>query len=480
MRQKSITTNMVLNMVKGAMGVVFPLITFPYITRVLGVDAIGQYNFAASIVSYFVLIAGLGISNYAIRNGAGYRENALELETFVSQILTINILTTLLSYFLLLILVAYVDVMDSRAVILALSLQIVFKTIGVEWLYSVFEDYLFITTRSIAFQVLSLILMFALVRSQNDILWYATITVISSAGTGIVGFFHARKYCKLHLTRHPNIKKHLKPILLFFATNLTVMIYVNSDTTILGAVSGNYAVGIYSVSVKVYTLVKSILASAIVVSIPRMSALWKNKDEVAFQSLGAEIYDIFLTLVIPAIIGIILLNKEIIMLIAGPDFLDANFSLIILSVALFFCLGAGFWSQGVMIPQNRENDVFKITAVSAIANIILNFILIPLFQERAAALTTVIAEAIVFFYCRSASTKSLDFGSKKDILLKILAGCIPMILINLAVKCLISTQWIIAVLTVGLCVPLYFSIEYILGNTAVVKYKKEIMAKLQR
>ena len=480
MRQKSITTNMVLNMVKGAMGVVFPLITFPYITRVLGVDAIGQYNFAASIVSYFVLIAGLGISNYAIRNGAGYRENALELETFVSQILTINILTTLLSYFLLLILVAYVDVMDSRAVILVLSLQIVFKTIGVEWLYSVFEDYLFITTRSIAFQVLSLILMFALVRSQNDILWYATITVISSAGTGIVGFFHARKYCKLHLTRHPNIKKHLKPILLFFATNLTVMIYVNSDTTILGAVSGNYAVGIYSVSVKVYTLVKSILASAIVASIPRMSALWKNKDEVAFQSLGAEIYDIFLTLVIPAIIGIILLNKEIIMLIAGPDFLDANFSLIILSVALFFCLGAGFWSQGVMIPQNRENDVFKITAVSAIANIILNFILIPLFQERAAALTTVMAEAIVFFYCRSASTKLLDFGSKKDILLKILVGCIPMILINLAVKCLISTQWIIAVLTVGLCVPLYFSIEYILGNTAVVKYKKEIMAKLQR
>lgn len=225
---------------------------------------------------------------------------------------------------------------------------------------------------------------------------------------------------------------------------------------------------------------KSILASAIVVSIPRMSALWKNKDEVAFQSLGAEIYDIFLTLVIPAIIGIILLNKEIIMLIAGPDFLDANFSLIILSVALFFCLGAGFWSQGVMIPQNRENDVFKITAVSAIANIILNSILIPFFQERAAALTTVMAEAIVFFYCRSASTKLLDFGSKKDILLKILAGCIPMILINHAVKCLISTQWIIAVLTVGLCVPLYFSIEYILGNTAVVKYKKEIMAKLQR
>ena len=131
----------------------------------------------------------------------------LELETFVSQILTINILTTLLSYFLLLILVAYVDVMDSRAVILVLSLQIVFKTIGVEWLYSVFEDYLFITTRSIAFQVLSLILMFALVRSQNDILWYAAITVISSAGTGIVGFFHARKYCELHLTRHPNIKK---------------------------------------------------------------------------------------------------------------------------------------------------------------------------------------------------------------------------------------------------------------------------------
>lgn len=480
MIQKTITSNMILNMVKGAMGVVFPLITFPYISRVLGVDAIGQYNFASSIVSYFVLIAGLGVNTYAIRSGAGYRENKNELETFSSQILTINVLTTVLSYILLFVLVANVNVMDSRAVILVLSLQVVFKTIGVEWVYSIFEDYLFITIRSIAFQLLSLLLMFALVHSKNDILWYAAITVISSAGTGILGFFHARKYCNLNLTWHLNLKKHMTPILLFFATNLTVMIYVNSDTTILGLISGKYSVGIYSVSVKVYTLVKNILASAIVVSIPQMSASWKNRNIVGFQHLGTEIYDIFLTLVIPAIVGILLLNKEIIILIAGADFIDASYSLIILSMALFFCLGAGFWSQGVMIPMGKEKDVFKITVVSAIANIILNFILIPAFQERAAALTTLIAETIVFFYCRYVCTKSLDFGSRKGILLKIIIGCVPMILIGFIVKELIITEWIVAVLTIVICVPLYFWMEYKMGNTAVVKYKKEIVSKLHR
>lgn len=473
MREKehrSITINMLLNMIKGTMGVVFPLITFPYVSRVLGVDALGQYNFASSIVSYFIMIAELGISTYAIRSGAGYRDNRNKLNTFVSETFTINALTTCASYILLFIFLRYAGNIEGKTLVLVLALQILFKTISVEWIYSIFEDYLFITVRSIIFQFVSLILMFILVRSQEDVIWYAAITVISSAGAGLLGLFHAYKYCTIHLTAHPNIKTHMKPIMVFFATSLAVLIYVNSDMTLLGLISGSYSVGIYSVSAKVYTLLKNILASAIVVSIPRMSTLWEKHEIEEFQHLGSDIYDIFLTLVIPVIVGIILLNKEIVILIAGAEFLQARDSLTILSIALFFCLGAGFWSQGVLIPQNEEKTVFKITMLSAVINIVLNCVLIPLFQERAAAITTVVAEATVFLYCRHKGRKSQNFKSKWNILCKIIIGCIPMLLINLVIKQFIAAEWLVAILTMVFCVPSYFWIEYKLANKTVVKY----------
>ena len=479
-KQKSITVNMILNMVKGVMGVIFPLITFPYISRVLGVDKVGEYNFASSIVSYFSLVAELGISTYAIRNGAGIRDNKRELETFVSQIFTINMLSTAISYFLLLFLVIYANSMNGRVIVLILSLQIVFKTIGIEWLYSIYEDYLFITIRSILFQFLALLLMFIFVRSEEDIVWYAIITVVSTAGRGGLGWIRARKYSKVRLTLFPNIKKHIKPILLFFATNLTVIIYVNSDITILGLISGNHAVGIYSVSAKVYSLVKNILASAIIVSIPRMSQLWENKKMKEFHMLGEEIYDTFLTWVIPVIVGIILLSKEIIILIAGIEYIEAQISLIILSIALFFCLGAGFWSQGVMIPQGKEKVVFRVTAISAIVNIILNFMLIPFFQERAAALTTVVAEAIVFFYCRKVCMRSIGYFEKGTIVFKIFVGCIPIVIISMLIGQFISIGWIKIVLIIGMSILIYVIIEGKLGNKTIIKYKNEILNKMRR
>ena len=162
-KNKSIKVNMILNAIKGLMSIFFPLISFPYVSKVLGVDNIGRYNFANSIISYFILLAGLGINTYAIREGARLREKENEFKQFANEMFSINILSTIISYVLFALLLIIVPKFQCyKTLLIILSLQIIFKTIGIEWIYSIYEDYAYITLRSIIFQIISLILLFVL------------------------------------------------------------------------------------------------------------------------------------------------------------------------------------------------------------------------------------------------------------------------------------------------------------------------------
>ena len=399
-REKSLKLNMVLNAVKGLMAIIFPLITFPYVSRILGVDNLGRYNFSNSIISYFILIAGLGISTYAVREGARLRDKQKAFQDFANEMFTINVISTIVAYFGLgVLLVISAKVQEYKVLLLILSLLIIFKTIGIDWIYSIFEDYAYITVRSIVFQFISLILLFTMVKTEDDVNIYALITVISSGGSGILNYLHAKKYCRVKLTTKVNWKRHMRPILVLFATSVTVTIYTSSDVTILGLLCGDTSVGLYSVSTKVYSLVKTLLSSVLIVSIPRLSALLGSDDRGAFNEMAADIYKTLISLVLPALCGIILLRKEIILILADESYLASVNSLALLSVALFFCLGAWFWGQCILVPFQKENTVFIVTVIGAIVNIVLNFVLIPFWKQDAAAFTTVLAEGIAFVWC---------------------------------------------------------------------------------
>lgn len=478
--KKSLKLNMVLNMLRGLLGVVFPLITFPYITRILGVDNIGQFNFANSIVSYFVLLAGLGINTYGVRNGSPLREKREQLEIFAKEIFTLNCLAMVASYALLIVVIQCVPKLSNyKLLIIILSSQIVFKTIGVEWIYTIYEEYLYITIRTLGFQFLSLILMFVFVHKSTDIIPYALATVAATSGSNVLNLIHSRKYITLGLTRNIRIKEHIKPIMVMFATAITVTIYVSSDTTILGLICGDYEVGIYAVSVKIYTLLKTVLSSAIVVSIPRMAKYYEENRYAEFARLGNSIYKTFFTFIIPSIVGVICLSNEIVFFIAGDEYRPAWSSLILLSFALFFCLGAGFWSQAVMISQKKENKVLFITIISALINVGLNFIFIPMFKENGAAITTIIAEGIVFVYCRYSSKGTISYVGIPEVLLKTMVGILPMPLIVHITKTCIHNNIVILAIGIISCVLEFVCLEIIIKNEIVIEYWKNIKEKLK-
>ena len=153
------------------------------------------------------------------------------------------------------------------------------------------------------------------------------ITVFSGDGSNVLNYVHSRKYCKVSIVRHIKWKKHLKPIIILFATSATVTLYVSSDVTILGFLCDDYTVGIYSVSIKVYSIIKTMLSSILVVSVPRLSALLGEDDKISFNATADDIYKTLITLVLPVIVGIIVLKKEIVLLLSSEEYLSATSAL---------------------------------------------------------------------------------------------------------------------------------------------------------
>lgn len=435
-KKKSLGINALLNGFRTLLNLIFPLITFPYVSRVLQVENIGKYNFALSVNQYFLLIAALGISTYAIREGTKFRENKKQFNDFASEVFSINIVSTLVAYLLMFFCIITISKFyNYRELILIFSIELIFTTIGTEWIYSIFEEYAYITIRSIVFKIFSIILLLVLVKAPEDYLIYAGITVFANAGSNILNFIHAKKYCKIKLKWNINCTKHMMPIFIIFASSVATSIYVNSDMTMLGFMATDYEVGIYSVSAKIYRIVKQMLAAILVVSIPRLALLMGQNRVNEYRYTLTQIFNVLTLLVLPAVVGLFLLSKEVVLLISGVDYIQATRSLKLLSIALVFCIFGWIFNQCVLIPAKKEKVVLIATVISAIANISINFVLIPIWKENAVAFSTIVAEGIMMVICMHEGFKITKLN--KGVLLNfitVIIGCVIISIICIFVK----------------------------------------------
>lgn len=479
-KKKSLKLNMVLNAVKGIMGIIFPLISFPYASKILGVENIGKYGFANSVNSFFLLFADLGISTYAIREGAKIRSDKEKISVFASEIFSINCISSACALVLMVLCMMAVPKFQSyRGLLFIMSFQILFRAIGVEWIYSVYEEYIYITIRTIFFQIAALIMLFTLVETERDIYVYTSINVVMGILINMINFIWSRRLCNIRMVYNVHYKTHMKTILILFFMNLTVSIYVASDTTILGFMCDDYTVGIYSVSTKIYNIVKTIISSVLIVSIPRLSALSNQEDKDKFAYVATDIYKTLLSVMMPAIIGIILLRQEIILIAANKTFIQAESSLVLLSVALFFCMGAWFWGQCILVPFEKEQYVFYITLVSAAMNIILNLILIPIGRENAAAFTTILAEAIAYFSCMIMGRKQVLLGKLGKTMLKVLMGCCGIVVCFIIMHPLKDRIVIHFITVVLFSIIIYGLIEIFLKNEVFVEVLRGVQKRFK-
>ncbi|PEG78457.1 flippase [Lactobacillus sp. UMNPBX18] len=475
MKRKSLKINAILNGFKSLLSLIFPLITFPYVSRVLSVNGIGKYNFSKSIIGYFLLIAALGISTYGVREGTKYRDNIEKIDQFASEIFTINVFSAILAYILLFLCLLLFSKLHSYFIcILIFSIQIGFSVIGIDWLFTIYEDFAYITIRSIIFQILSILLLFIFVRHSGDYLNYALITVFSAVGSNLLNFLKAKKDHKIRIIFSFNWKKHIKPILILFAASIANIIYVNSDITILGLMKSNYVVGIYSISSSIYNIIKNIFSAVLLVTIPRLALLYGKKDLTEFRNLLRRLTNILALIILPATTGLILLSKQIILIFAGNHFVRSISSLRILSVAYIFSILAWILSDCVLIPAKREKFVMNSMIISAVVNILFNILFIPFLSENAAALSTVFAELIMlivnYIYSKDLIRDTLFSSSLLNTFKTSILGCIGIIIICFIINALTTSLWISLVLSILLSVIWYAFSQVVLKNTYILEF----------
>lgn len=473
---KSLKFNAILNTLKQLCAVVFPLITIPHVSRVLEENNYGRYNFANSIICYFTLFAGLGILSYAVREGARLRNDIKAFRNFVNQVFSINVISTLLSYIILFVGIELsTKFSEYSPILLVLSISIFCTTIGTEWLNAIQEDYISLTIEYIVFQIISLILLFIFVKTPNDIVKYAAIVVLSSGGANVVNAFYVkRKYGGVKLVLEKDMLKHIIPIIVLFFNTLAVTIYVNSDVTMLGYIKTDVDVGVYSIASKIYLVIKQILNATVAVSFPRFSAYIGINDMKKYKEMIQKVLHSLLILLLPICSGMYIFSSDLIVLISSKNYIEGEDSLKILAVALFFSVLASFFSSCVALPLKKDKTCLIASVISAIVNILLNFVLIPYWSYNGAAFTTLIAELLVMIILYKNCTLDLKISIDIKIITKILGANFFLILICIFTKIFVSSNFWELLLSVFMGGFGYFLMLYLLKDAILCEVCEKI------
>lgn len=396
MAEKSIKKNAVYSSIRAIMTLVFPLITFPYASRILMPEGIGRVNFANSIVSYFTMLAGLGIGAYATRGAARVRQDKIQLSKFVKEVFFINLVSTFIAYSLFFIALFFVPKFSEyRSLLLVCSTTIIFTTVGVDWLYSALEEFRYITIRSIFFQCVSLIFLFVFVHTKEDYLKYAFFGIISSVGSNICNFMYARKFVNFNIKEKLEFKPHLKPIFTFFGMSLITSVYTMLDSTMLGFLSGDVEVGYYSAATKLNKMVLGILTAVTSVLLPRLSLYAEKKDESSFELLVEKAMCVITLLGLPCTVGLILLAKPLVLLFSGNEYLPAVLSMQVISPIILIISIASLTGTQILPAVNKEKIALISYCLGAATNVTINYLLIPKYGALGAAIGTVGAETAV-------------------------------------------------------------------------------------
>lgn len=477
-RIRSVKINAILNIIKQCSNIIFPLITYPYVSRVLGAEGVGKYSFPSSLTSILATVAALGIPTYAVREGARIRENKKEIYKLSSELFTINLIAMIFVLFFLGIATTLVPRLKRESLLIyILSLNIVTSVLGRDWINSVYEDFLFITIRYILFQSIAVVLIFTFVKEPSDFIVYTCITVFGNSGGYLANILHTQKLIPIGVTLHPNLKKHIRPILFLLGTALAIQLYVQSDITILGFFRSTQEVGIYTIASKIYEIIKSLLNAVIIVTVPRLSKYIGNHDFESYNFLLEKLRSSLCVLVFPCIVGLFMEASNIMILIGGTEYLSGVPALRVLCAALALAVFGCFFSSGVLVPVKRDKFYFIATIVSAVENIVLNIVFIPLLGIVGAALTTVIAEFIVMTICRYYSKQYIQKGKIKDYIL-ITVGCIVICCICKLAKLFEFNTFGETAFSCIVSMFVYFFVLYIGKNTIVCENIERLVLKL--
>lgn len=464
MQQHSVKKNIIYNVVYTGSNVIFPFIISMYVSRILGAAKLGEISYAQTIVLYFVDIAMFGVQTYGLREIAKVRDNRRETDKLFSEMFTVQGICSLLMSLIFITLVLTIPGFSrgNKALFFVCGIQLFFNLINVDFLYQGQEDYKYITIRSITIKLISFICIILIIKEPKDFIVYAAMVTFATVGNYIFNIVYSKN--KVHYSLNGlDLKKHLKPLAIFFINGMLGTLYSRIDITMLGIMSTNAAIGYYSYAQKTINIAISICVAATAVFMPRLSYYYQNEREMFLRLLENGLKALHFVL-IPMAVGMYILAPDAMILLYGKDFVQSSPTL---RIFVFLILIKGYgdllcWQ--VSVATNNEKVITGARIIGAITNISLNMLLIPIWAELGAAIASVVSEFLLNVYQLIWSRKTVKYHiQKKSLLQSMLSSIVMGLLIYLI--CLFSSHRVVRLLGgFSLGVVVYFIANILMKN----------------
>lgn len=380
--------------------IILPIITTPYVTRVFSSDDLGTYGYFNSIVTYFILLATLGVANYGTKVISGHRK---EIQKNFWGIYSLQLGATVLSMSLYALLCLTLPFMQNPvAYILGLSLAS--KGLDISWLFQGLEDFRKITVRNITVKLVGVISIFLFVKSANDLYLYVFLLTIFELLGQLSMWLPAREFIGRPHFDLEYAGYHLKPIILLFLPQIAISLYVTLDRTMLGALASTNDVGIYDQALKLVNILLTLVTSLGSVMLPRVANLLATGDHRAVNKMHEMSFLIYNLVIFPIMAGILIVNDDFVQFFLGQDFQNARYAIAIMIFRMFFIGWTNIMGIQILIPHNKNKEFMVSTTVPAILSVGLNLLFLPKFGYIGAAIVSVLTEALVWgiqlFYTR--------------------------------------------------------------------------------
>lgn len=389
--------NFIYNVLYQILILIIPLITMPYVSRVLGADGVGVYSYTYSIAYYFMIIAMLGLNNYGNRTIAKVRDNKEELSKQFCSIYAFQLISSLVMITAYLI---YIFTFDNQYKIITLiqAMYVISSMFDINWFFFGIEKFRLTITRNTIVKIMSLILIFVFVKTPNDVWKYTAILAGSTLISNMLLFPFLRKYIKIVKVSYKDVFKHFKPCLIVFLPVIAASVYKIMDKIMLGSMTTIEEVGYYENAEKVTQVPISIITALGIVMLPRVSnMLSNNQEEKVKQTIDKTMpFSMFLTF--PMTLGLVLISKDFSVIFFGNEFEKSGYLIQLLSVTIIFIACGNVIRTQYLIPKEMDKEYIISTFLGAIINFISNCIFIPIYQSIGACIGTIIAEFIVMFY----------------------------------------------------------------------------------
>lgn len=402
--------------------IILPIITVPYVTRIFTSEALGNYIFYNSIVSYFSLFAMLGIGVYGTKQIAA----ASDVSSTFWNIYAIQLIASILAIVVYLI-VAFSIPQMSGVIPLIVGITLFANMMDISWLFSGKEDFKKITIRNIVVRLIGVISIFTFVKSSDDLYLYVFLIVIFDFLGQFVMWVPAKKFIKRPSFNAKVIKKNLHPIVLLFLPQVAISLYVVLDRTLLGLLGSYSDVGIYEQGQKLISILLKVVSSLGVVMLPRVANLLSERRDKEAQNMVKFSFILYNLIIFPMIFGLISVNEVFVKLFLGQNFQDVKYVLYVIVFNIMFVGWTNILGYQVLVVRNKNKEFMLSTTIPAFVSVAVNIAVIPFFGYIGASITSVVVEILVFaiqwYYSRNIINKNLLFN--KD-LAKIICSSLVM------------------------------------------------------